>query len=196
MQKTAIFGWAFNPPTLGHIHIIKQVFLNSNIEKIIIAPDWLRLDKNYNISEKYRENLINIFVSELKNDWFNIELDNYFLKWKNKTDTTTYEVDKYFINKLWLQPFHVFWTDVSWWIKDWSWNPDKYIQKKMKKIFIPRLWEKFNDFDLENYELLKTDSQSDISSTKVRNNIKNNNKISELVSQNIQEYIIQNNLYK
>ncbi len=196
MNKTAIFGWAFNPPTLGHANIIKQILNNSDIEIIIITPDWLRLDKSYNISEKNKNKLINIFIKELKEEWYNIELDTYFLEWKNKTDTTTCEVDKYFLKKLWFQPYHIFWTDVSSEIKKWSWNPDKYIQKKLKKIFIPRLWEVFNDFDLENYELLKIDTESDISSTKVRNNIKKNKSISKLVSKNILKYIIKHNLYK
>jgi len=196
MNKIAIFGWSFNPPTLGHVYIIEQVFLNSDIKKIIITPDWLRLDKNYNISEKNRNELIGIFINELKNDWYNIELDTFFLEWKNKTDTTTYEVDKYFTNKLWFQPYHIFWTDISWEIKKWSWNPDKYIQRKLKKIFIPRLGYKFNDFDLKNYELLKIDYPSSISSTEVRNNIKKWKKITKLVSKNILKYIIKHKLYK
>jgi len=139
-EKIAIYWWAFNPPTLWHLHVIKQVLNNSEIEKIIIVPDWIRLDKKYNISEEHRNNLINIFVKEAINLWYNIELENHFLNWENNSDTTTYQVDKYFTNKLWIQPYHIFWVDVSSWINTWSWNPDKYIQKKLKKIFVPRKW--------------------------------------------------------
>lgn len=196
MQEIAIFWWAFNPPTLWHYHIIEQVFKNSDIEKIIIVPDWLRLDKNYAINEKDRKKMIEIFVNELNKNWYNIELDDYFLEWKNNSDTTTYEVDKYFINKLGFQPYHIFWTDISEWISNWSGNPDKYIQKKLKKIFVPRKWYIFDNYDLENYELLEIDSESSISSTKVKNNIQNTQNISKLVNINIEEYINKNNLYK
>lgn len=194
-DKIAIYWWAFNPPTLWHLHVIEQVFKNSEIEKIIIVPDWFRLDKEYKISEEDRNNLIKIFINELNLKWYNIEVETYFLKWKNNSDTTTYEVDKYFIKKLGFQPLHIFWTDISSWIKNWSWNPNKYIQKNLKKIFIPRKWYIFNDLDLENYKLIETSSQSDISSTKTKENINKKLKINKLVTEKIENYIRNNNLY-
>ena len=196
MSNIAIYWWAFNPPTLWHLNVIKEVITNSNINKIIIVPDWLRLDKNYNIKEKDRENLINIFINNLKNEWLNVELENHFLKNKNNSDTTTYKVDKYFINKYKKQVYHIFWTDISWEIKKWSWNPNKYIQKKLKKIFITRKWYKFIPYWLENYILLKTKNISNISSTKVKETINKNQKIDKLVTKEIEEYIKNNNLYK
>ena len=118
------------------------------------------------------------------------------LIWKNNSDTTTYEVDKYFIEKLIIQPWHIFWTDISSWIKNWSWNPDKYIQKELKKLFIHREWHDLDHFDLENYELIPTDRNVDVSSTEVKKNIKNSLKISKLLVKKIEEYIIKNNLYR
>ena len=194
-KKIAIYWWAFNPPTMGHFHVIKEVLKDENIEKIIIVPDWLRLDKDYKIKEYHRIRLIEIFINELKISWYNIEIERFFLEWKNKSDTTTYEVDKYFIEKLETQPWHVFWTDISSWIRDWSWNPDKYIQKKLKKLFIPRKWCNFDNYDLENYQLLKIDSESDISSTEIKENINKKLKIDKLVMKKIEEYIKNNNLY-
>jgi nicotinate (nicotinamide) nucleotide adenylyltransferase len=193
--KIAIYWWAFNPPTLWHLHVIEQIFKNSDIEKIIIVPDWFRLDKNYKIKEENRNKLIKIFINELNILWYNIEIENYFLEWKNNSDTTTYQVDKYFIKKLWKQPYHIFWTDISWEIEKWSWNPNKYIQKQLKKIFIPRKWYNFNKSNLENYKLIEVDSKSSISSTKVKENINNKEKIDKLVIKKIENYINKNNLY-
>jgi len=195
IDKIAIYWGAFNPPTLWHLHVIEQVFKYTEIKKIIIVPDWFRLDKNYWIDEKYRNDLINIFISELNKKWLNVEIETYFLEWKNKSDTTTYKVDKYFINKLKFQPYHIFWTDISNWIKNWSWNPNKYIQKKLKKIFIPRMWYKFDNFDLENYKLIETNIESNISSTKIKENINKNLKIDKLVMKKIEKYIKDNKLY-
>lgn len=194
-NKIAIYWWAFNPPTLWHLHVIEQIFNNTDVQKIIIVPDWLRLDKNYNITELHRNNLIKIFLDELNIKWYNIEIETFFLEWKNNSDTTTYQVDKYFIEKLNFQPFHIFWSDVSSWIKQWSWNPDKYIQKQLKKIFIPRKWYKFDRFDLENYELIETNSESDISSSKIKENLNKKLKIDKLVMEKIKKYIENNNLY-
>jgi nicotinic acid mononucleotide adenylyltransferase len=194
-KNIAIYWWAFNPPTLWHLHVIESVLNESNIEKIIIVPDWFRLDKKYNIKEENRNELIQIFINILKQKWLNIELETYFIKWKNKADTTTYQVDKYFIQKLWFQPYHVFWTDISWEIKKWSWNPNKYIEKSLKKIFIPRKNYDFISDNLENYTILNTEKESDISSTKIKENINKKNKINKLVLREIEEYIKNNKLY-
>jgi len=194
-EKIAIYWWAFNPPTLWHLHVIKEIFNNTDIKKIIITPDWLRLDKDYKISEFHRSNLLKIFVDELKNKWYNIEIEDYFLKWKNNSDTTTYEVDKYFIKKLWFQPYHIFWTDILNWIENWSWNPNQYIERRLKKIFISRKWYIFNKKNLENYKLIDSVNQYDISSTETKENINKNLKIDTLVLKQIEDYINNNNLY-
>lgn len=196
MKKIAIFWWAFNPPTLWHYHIIEQIFKHSDTQKILIIPDWLRLDKEYNISEIHRKNLIKIFINDLIIKWYNIELDSYFLEWKNNSDTTTYEVDQYFIKKYWFQAYHIFWTDISSWIKYWTWNPNKYIQKKLKKIFIPRSWYDFDDFDLENFKLLNADFSPNISSTLVKEFIRENQDFSPFLSEKIYNYVLKNWLYK
>jgi|SaaInlStandDraft_3_1057020.scaffolds.fasta_scaffold118547_1 nicotinic acid mononucleotide adenylyltransferase len=194
-MKIAIYWWAFNPPTLWHLHVIEQIFKNSDIKKIIITPDWERWDKNYNISNLHRGNLIDLFIDDLKNKWLNIELDKYFLNWANKSNTTTYEVDKYFIKKIWTQPFHIFWTDIVEWISDWDWNPNMYIQKKLKKIFIPRKWYSFNNSELKNYILIETNYLSDISSTTARIRIKEWINLNQILERNILNYIHKNKLY-
>lgn len=195
-NNIAIYWWAFNPPTLWHINVIEQVFLNSDISQIIIVPDWIRLDKWYNINEIHRKRMIEIFINELQKKWFNIDVDYYFFEWKNNSDTTTYEVDNYFKKKFKKQVWHIFWTDISNWIKYWSWNPNKYIQKKLRKIFVPRDWAIFSNYDLENYILIETKKVLDISSTKVKERIKEKKKISDLVTEKIEKYILENNLYK
>jgi nicotinate-nucleotide adenylyltransferase len=194
-KKIAIYWGAFNPPTRGHFHVVEKILENSLVEKIIIVPDGFRVDKDYKIEEKHRNKMIKIFIDELISKWFNIELDNYFLQNKNNSNTTTMEVDLYFNKKLWYTPWHIFWTDISNEIINWSWNPEKYIEKKLKKIFIKREWYEFNNWELENYLLLNPETNLDISSTTVRNNIVSNISISNLVSEKIEKYILKNNLY-
>ena len=193
-SNIAIYWWAFNPPTLGHLHVIEQVFLLSDITQIIIVPDGPRDDKNYAIEDKHRINLIYLFIQYLEKYWFNIEIDTQFLKNK-KSNTTTREVDKYFIHKLGFQPYHIFWTDVSHSIDKWSWNPGMYIQKKLKKIFVPREWYKFIKNDLENYILINTNKTSSISSTLAKENIKKVICNKNILMNNINDYIKKNNVY-
>lgn len=194
-SKIAIFWGAFNPPTNGHFHVIEKILKNTDIEKVIITPDGLRLDKNYWIEEKHRKKMIQIFINELIEKWFNIEIDNHFLENKNNWDTTTVKVDLYFKEKLWLSPWHIFWTDISNEIKNWTWNPNKYIEKELKKIFIKRPWYDFNNLNFENFILINPEKKLDISSTIVRKNKNLNIPISNLVIKEIEEYIIKNNLY-
>lgn len=195
-EKIAIYWWAFNPPTLWHFYVINEIFNNSDINKIIIVPDWDRDDKSYWIEKIHRKNMIDLFINILKNKWLNIEIDNYFFENKNNKETITRDVDLYFKNKFQFPIWHIFWTDISWQIKNWSWNPDKYIEKQLKKIFIPRKWYNFEKWELENYILINTDNIPEISSTKVRKNCKNNISNSNLVFQEIENYIKENNLYK
>jgi nicotinic acid mononucleotide adenylyltransferase len=49
---------------------------------------------------------------------------------------------------------------------------------------------------LENYKLINTEIESDISSTKVKENINNSLKIEELLIKKIEEYINKNKLYR
>lgn len=196
-EKIAIYWWAFNPPTLGHFFVINEIFKNTDIDKILIVPDWDRDDKDYKIEKKLRKDMIELFVNILKNKWLNVWVDYYFFENKNNSKiTTTREVDLYFKEKLNSEPWHIFWTDISWQIKKWSWNPNKYIEKTLKKIFIKRKWFKFINNELENYILINPKNSPNISSTTIRENCKNNIPISNLLFKEIEEYIIKYKIYK
>ncbi len=195
-KEIAIYWWAFNPPTLAHYIVIQKVLTLTSIEKIILTPDWQRIDKDFWIRHENRRKMIELFYQKLLKMWLKVELCDYFLEWKNKNNTTTMSVNQYFNDNLWFIPWHIFWTDVAKDMPNWSGNTDWYIEQKLKKIFIPRPWYEFNNMWLDNYMFLDIAYMLEISSTMAREMIKNKQKTKDVLFPEIREYIDKNNLYQ
>lgn len=193
MENIAIYWGAFNPPTIWHKLVIEKLLTQNEVSKIIFSPDWERRDKNYQINSTDRIKMLQIFFTELKQRWLNVDFEDYFLK--NPWNTTTMEVEKYFSNKLWFNPHHIFGIDTIWSMPNWVWNTDRYIQDRLKKIFIKRRWfEVPTNLDMKNYEILDL-GILEISSTTVREMIKNKMRVDHILTPNVEAYIKQNWLY-
>lgn len=197
MEKDiAIYGWSFNPPTLGHKYVIETVLNKTKIESIILNPDWERLDKDYKIEQNYRKKMINLFHNDLVKNWLNVDIEEYFMNWNNWRNTTIMQVKEYYKEILWFEPWFIFGTDVINAMPSWKDNKNQYIEKKLKKIFIPRSWKKYNLEWFENYIILDS-PLLDISSTEVKQSLINNKeKVNWLINNEIEQYIAENNLYK
>ena len=193
MEKIAIYWGAFNPPTLGHKEIIVKMLTQKHVEKIIFSPDGYREDKNYGIDKTQRCEMIEIFFQEVAQLWLNIEYNDFFLK--RKEYTTTMEVEHYYIKHLWYQPFHIFWTDTIKNIPQWSGNKDKYLETKLKKFFIMRKGEDIpHDIEMQNDTFLDLDIP-EISSTMVREALRDNKPVKHMLTPGVYEYILKNKLY-
>lgn len=195
MKNIAVYGGAFNPPTLWHKYVIESIINKTKIDKIILNPDGERLDKDYKVEKSIRSELMDIFFKELQNEWFNIDINKYFLNWENNRDTTIMQVKDYYKEILWFEPYFVFGTDVILNMPTWKDNKNQYIEKQLKKIFIPRPWVEYNLKWFDNYIIVDT-PLLDISSTKVKQNlIENKQSVNDLLSKDVKEYVIKNNLY-
>lgn len=195
MKNIAVYGGAFNPPTLWHKYVIESIMNKTKIEKIILNPDGERLDKDYKVEKSVRSELMDIFFKELKNEWFNLDINKYFFNWKNNRDTTIMQVKEYYKEILWFEPWFIFGTDVIANMPTWRDNTNQYIERELKKIFIPRPWVTYNLDWFDNYIIVDT-PLLDISSTKVKQNlIENKQSVNDLLSKDVKEYIIKNNLY-
>lgn len=193
MKNIAIYWGAFNPPTIWHFEVIKWVLTNKIVEKIIFAPDWQRVDKDYRIQREKREKILQIFFEELREKWLNVEFEDYFLK--SDWNTTTMEVEEYFSLKLWFSPFHIFWIDTISSMPNWVWNRDKYLENELKKIFINRKWFQIpGKIDMQNYQIYDL-SILEVSSTIVREMIKNKIKVDEILTPKVNQNIQENWLY-
>lgn len=195
-ENIAIYWWAFNPPTIAHQIVIKTVLTSTKIDKVILTPDWQRLDKNYWISHQKRRELLETFYRSLLKMWLNVEFCDHFLEWRNWQNTTTMQVNDFFTKKLWDSPWHIFWVDVSKRMPTWEWNVNRYVETNLKKIFIPRWWYQFNGENLENFMLLEIDVLMNISSTMAREMIRNKQLVHGILSEKVREFIEKNWLYK
>ncbi len=193
MENIAIYWGAFNPPTIWHKLVIEKLLNQNKVSKIIFSPDWSRKDKDYKISNENRIKIIQIFFEELKQIWLNIYFEDYFLK--KSWNTTTMEVENYFTNKLWFSPYHIFGIDTISNMPNRVWNKDKYIENNLKKIFINRKWFSLpEEINMQNYQIFDLNIL-EISSTTVREMIKNKMRVDHILTPKVKDYIEENWLY-
>lgn len=80
MEKSgiAVFGGSFNPPTIAHISLAKQVLAKmDNLEKVILVPVSTRYNKNGLASDEIRFNMLEqICAKEPGLEVSRIELDS------------------------------------------------------------------------------------------------------------------------
>lgn len=198
-EKIAIFWWAFNPPTIWHTWVITQVLEESDISKIILSPDGHRLDKDYGISIEDKIKISNIYAKSLREKWLNVEMDSYFLEWKNNGPTTTVAVDKYFREKYGPDIWHIFGSDTITSMSNWKGNKDKYIEKTLQKILFkrPGFPIEAEKYGIENYIAIESKFLEDISSTMIRNMVLEwKLAVADIIaSTDILRYIQENDLY-
>lgn len=194
MEKIAVYWGAFNPPTLWHQEVMVKMITKWYVDKIIFSPDGQRLDKNYWISHQERKDILEVFASEICQKWLNIEFEDYFLK--TNVPTTTIDVEEYFRQKLGFQPHHIFGIDTISSMHNWTGNKEKYLEIKLKKIFLMRKWFLLpEDINMKNYEILDLDIL-EVSSTIVREMLKKKLQVQHILTPWVYEYLINNGLYK
>jgi nicotinate (nicotinamide) nucleotide adenylyltransferase len=197
VEQTAIYWGAFNPPTLAHAQVVNEVLKTSHISRIIISPSWEREDKDFRIAYEHRRIMIEKYIEILQRSWLNVSLDDYFFEGKNKWITTTRAEEEYFRSKLWDSPFFIFGSDVAKNIPDWSNNQWRFIEERLRKIFISRPWYNF-DFKWNwfgNYMLLDIPDMLDVSSSIAREMLSNKRSVAWVLHPEITEQIKTLNLY-
>ena len=197
-ENVAIYWGAFNPPTLAHAQVIQEVLQHTSIDHIILNPSGEREDKTFGISPENRKNIMKIFCKVLRDSWRNISLETYFLEGKYWGLTTTTAEEKYFREQLWVSPSFIYGTDVAPNMSSWSQNKNRFIQERLKKIFIKRPWFEF-DFQangFREYSLLDIPHMLDISSTVAREMIQNKQSVEGGLFPEIIREIEQQKLYQ
>ena len=197
MKNIAIYWGAFNPPTLAHAQVVSEVLKRQAASHIILSPSGEREDKNFWIPHKNRRELIQIFLEMLQNQGQSVSLDTHFFDGKNGGQTTTAAEEAYFREKLWVSPAFIFGTDVAPNMHWWSNNPHRFIQERLKKIFIRRPGFEF-DFQangFREYTLLDIPDMLDISSSLAREIIRNKRSVEGILFPEVAREIEENDLY-
>ena len=193
-----IFGGSFNPPHKFHFLIAKQVLKQyKEVEKVIFVPVNSNYPKDGLTENKHRYNMLKIAIA--KNNRFLVSDIDMRADSSLPTVEVLEQMQKQFQDKeIWtlmgsdnLKEIH-------------TWDRAEELVSKYKIIIMERNQNIMEDIINEN-ELLKrykinfkklNKEMSDISSTKVREDIKNRRSIKHLVPEEVYEYIEENKLYR
>ena len=171
MSRLGFFGGSFNPVTNAHISLILDVIEKHKLDKVYFVPMNDLYQKKDLLPLAVRKDMLEIALDD-----YNYKMDIFMLGNDKKTKAIdSFElIDSNFKND---ERFFIMGSD------------------NYKNI------EKWDDYDkLKKYNFIVLDRENavdtkDISSTKVRNFIKDKKDISQLVSNKVLKYIENNNLY-
>lgn len=191
-----LFCGTFNPIHTAHLRAAEYVLNKFGYKKIIFIPTNNAPHKNVSgCSPEDRINMVKFAVSKNKN--FEVSDVEFQSDEKSYTLNTIIKLNDLYNNKeKW--PF-IIGTDAFRQIKSWY----KTYDLKDKLKFIVLLRDK--NFDTSEFKYLKDDGYDfeftnldfcDISSTEIRQKVKNGEKITELVPQEVENYIYEHGLYK
>lgn len=200
MQKKAIaiFGGSFNPPLNSHSDLAKDVINNfKEVEKIIFVPVSTKYNKQNLVEDKHRYNMLKLICEKKeKFEVSDIELKSsnlrYTIETLNLLQAQYVDYNIYFIMG----------TDN---LKELdTWKEAENILKNYKIIVLQREEDVFEDI-VNNSKLLKENKESlisanktnkiHLSSTMIRNKIKNKENIEEFIDKDVLNYIRNNELY-
>lgn len=195
LPELCLFCGTFNPIHNGHLRIAQYALDKYGMGKILFIPSAIPPHKKtLGIDMFDRLNMVKLATEG--NPKFEVS-DIEFRKDKvSYTYNTILELKKIF-NK---EKFSfLIGTDAFKQIETW------YSSSKLKDLLKFIVFPRENSLNKESFELLKKNGYDfdfmnleflDISSTEIRDRIKNGEDISELISPSVEKYIKENNLYK
>ncbi len=191
-----VFGGSFNPPLYSHLSLAEQL-LNEGIDKIIFVPVSSKYNKSGLIEDEHRLNMLKMICE--KNDSFevsNIEMESESQPY---TIETLQKIQEMYPN---YEIRFIIGTDnlkeVYWW------HDVENLLTNFKFIVLTRDEDDFkniisNDNILSKYKdsFIKANIPitTNLSSTYVRNLIKERKQIKYLLPDEVIDYIYNNNLY-
>jgi nicotinate-nucleotide adenylyltransferase len=196
MKHYGIFGGTFDPPHLAHYALADEVRVKLNLDKVIFIPSATPPLKDSNKIIEIKHRLVMAKIAFERNKFFevsDIEINN--------TNSKSYTIDT-------LIKLHEIYKNDS--VKFYlilgldsvidfpKWKTPEKLFEFAEIVVLNRPGFRISNVKHEYAEkiLLKDAPLMDISSTLIREYVKNNMPIKSLVLPEIEEYIKQNNLYK
>ena len=185
-MQYGIFVGSFNPITKAHINICNEVLNKSLVDKIVLVP--VKNNEKELLDINIRLDMLNLITTN------NILVDNICI---NNSFFNYQVIDK--LKEKYYNITIIIGSDLLINLK--KFDNYHYLLDNYNYIVIPRdnidyssiinnLYNEYkNKFTILNY-------QNNISSTLVRNNLKNNLSINNYVDKKVMDYIYQFNLYK
>lgn len=194
-KKYAFFGGSFNPPTYGHIGLAQNAVKKFELDKLFFVPVGNKYNKQGLIDEKHRYNMLKIACkNQNKLDVSDIELNrdkNFNASEVFKMIKTKYKDDEiYFIlgaDNLEKMPL---WKNFSELLKY------NYIILERENKDVQEIINNNDELrkNKDRFRIIKDEALMKISSTKLRNAIKENNikYAKEITNKEIIDYYIRN----
>ena len=193
-MKLGIFGGSFNPPHNMHTYIANYMINQQYVDKVVFVPTGSKYAyKNNLIEEEHRLNMLEILSN--KNE--NILVSDYELKSEvvYTIDTLRYFKELYPNDEI----YFICGLDNFSYIDKWK-NGEE-ILSNYKIIVINRdgndldeLLVKYNDY--KDNIIVSNMEMKDISSTYIRDNIKEIDKVKEFIDEDVLRYIYERELYR
>ncbi len=178
-----LFGGAFNPIHLGHLHMAELASKQLNAQ-VIFIPSKLSIWKNESIDISHRVEMVELSIKD--NPSFSIDL--YEVN-NDKEQTYSIETVRYFVNKYPNDKFYfLIGTDQV--NKFHMWREAEEISKLVQLIYYSRPNLPLEEENIQKYHMLKISGEMmDLSSTDIRT-LK-----SLQLANGVFDYILTNNLY-
>lgn len=199
-KAIAIFGGSFNPPLNSHLELAKQIIENCDyIEKVIFVPVSTKYNRKSNlIEDAHRYNMLKLMCNEEKK----LEVSDIELSYGRQLYTI--ETLDIFKNKY--PEYDIYFIMGTDNLKDLHiWMEPEKILKYHKVIVLERDGDNLEEI-IESEELLRKNKESIIkikkikpiklSSTIIREKIKNGENVESFFKKEVLEYIDKNRLYK
>lgn len=184
-KRLGFFGGCFNPPTIAHIKLIEKAIEEANLDKVYFVPMGNLYEKEGLVDEKHRINMLNLAIKNNPK----LDISNIQIEAKRKT----YAIDTFkLINNTFIdsENFFIMGSDNFKKIKLW-----KYAEELIENYNYIIL-DRGNLVD-KNVIIVKSDENlKEISSSLVREKIKKNDNIDNLLVEDVKNYILENKLYK
>jgi len=192
MHKLGIFGGTFNPVHNMHLSMATQFLSQMELDECLFVPAYLSPFKTESseeiVSPEHRLKMLELAL--WKYDKFKIEIYELMKKGISYTiDTIKYIRTKYPESELFLLIGSDQLKDFTKW-KDWE-----LILSQVKLCVVKRHDLNTNDLNFPGLAFIDI-PESDISSSKIRAMLRNNQTVSSLVPKEVEDYIINHTLYK
>lgn len=199
-MKIGILGGSFNPIHIAHVYMANKISLDFELDKCLIIPTKVspfKVSDNNSIPDNYRIEMIKLAIR----DHSRLELCDFEIK-TNEISFTYLTINH--LKKIYEKAkFYLFiGTDQAlmfdkW--KNWEYILDNVV------ILIARRPDLKSEFEIEEIDKFFASKCEyhfvdapiiNINSSIVRENIKNNHCISDMVDPKVEEFILKHNLYK
>lgn len=188
-MKIAVLGGSFDPPHIGHYLVVKQIQeLRSDIDKILLVPSFRHQWKPIQASPEDRLAMTNCLIGE------RIELSD--MEIKRKGGEYTIDTIRQLKKQIDATFYFIVGSDIIYEFDRWK-KTEELIQLATFLVFprdpyhVPKKIPKGFELIYDKHLII-----TNLSSTTIRDRIKNGKSIHNLVPKEVENYIIRNKLYR